>query len=162
MTLIVTSLIGITPIRLFGSYSSSLHTYFQPSPSGNMTRIFHLTYQSKKSLFIICMDVGKYRNTNEKVGKGNHHLTIEVKVGMEFTLSPRLKNSYFSAESLEIVQADEKTVKFILKEGKGRGSMPVQHLNYMIKKKDLVEKQASSQRRRLLEAELAEGEEQIS
>lgn len=89
-------------------------------------------------------------------------MTLEVKVGMEFTLSPRLKNSYFSAETLEIVQADEKTVKFILREGKGRGSMPIQHLNYMIKKKDLVKVQSSSQRRRLLEAELSDGEEQIS
>lgn len=89
-------------------------------------------------------------------------MAIDIKTGMEFTLSSRLKDSYFSAEALEIVHVDEKTVKFILKEEKGRGSMPIQHLHYMIKKKDLVKKQDPSKRRRLLEAELTEGEEQIS
>ncbi|MDQ0255706.1 hypothetical protein J2S74_003088 [Evansella vedderi] len=83
----------------------------------------------------------------------------EIQVGNEYTISQRIKESYFSAESLRIVSVGDKSVQFILNGSKGRGSMPIQHLYYMVKKNDLTE---VINKRTLLEEELSEDEEQIS
>lgn len=63
-------------------------------------------------------------------------MTIEV--GTKYQIAHGIKGYFNSAETLTIIRHSGVTVQFSLGDGKGHGSMPVQHLHYLLKKSDLT------------------------
>lgn len=80
-----------------------------------------------------------------------------IKAGTKYQISETIREIYNRADTLTVVRANEKTVQFILGNGKGHGAMPVQHLNYLLKRSDLKEIQP----RRMFVSE-EEADEEIS
>ncbi len=77
---------------------------------------------------------GEYLLTNDQKG-----LTLmSNEIGMEYYISQGIISHFNSAEILTVIHQKGNIVQFTLSEGKGYGSMPVQHLHYLLKKADLT------------------------
>lgn len=62
-----------------------------------------------------------------------------IEEGTMFQISPGIKGFFNSAEALTVIRHNGITVQFMLNDDKGRGSMPMQHLNYLLKRADLTQ-----------------------
>ncbi|SDZ63637.1 hypothetical protein SAMN05421736_12368 [Evansella caseinilytica] len=79
--------------------------------------------------------------------------------GMKYHISPDAKGYFNGAETLTVIRRSGSIVQFSLGEGKtkGYGSMPLEHLFYLLKRSELTE--AMNKRQQLA---LSEDTEQIS
>lgn len=57
---------------------------------------------------------------------------------MKYQISQTIKGNFNSAESLTVTTNNGITVQFTLEDGKGHGSMPLDHLNYLLKRSNLT------------------------
>ena len=64
---------------------------------------------------------------------------MNIEIGTEFQISDHIKKNFNSADGLKVINQTGTIVQFTLKDHKGHGSMPLQHLEYLLKKKHLVE-----------------------
>ncbi|OLO26551.1 hypothetical protein BTR23_22945 [Alkalihalophilus pseudofirmus] len=78
---------------------------------------------------------------------------MKIELGTEYEIVEERKGHFNSAETLTIIRQNRNVVQFILGNNKGHGSMPVDHLLYLLKKKDLT---PITNRRKLLKAESEE------
>ncbi|MEH7009593.1 hypothetical protein V7087_02065 [Neobacillus niacini] len=63
---------------------------------------------------------------------------MSIETGMKYQISQNIKGNFNSAESLTVTTNNGITVQFILEDGKGHGSMPLDHLNYLLKRSNLT------------------------
>ncbi|SDN32099.1 hypothetical protein [Bacillus sp. OK048] len=63
---------------------------------------------------------------------------MQIETGMKYQISQSIKGNFNSAESLTVTTNNGTTVQFTLEEGKGHGSIPVDHLNYLLKRSSLT------------------------
>ena len=61
-----------------------------------------------------------------------------IEAGMMYQIEQNVKSNFNSSDSLTIVNNNGVTVQFTLDDGKGRGSMPLDHLNYLLKRDNLT------------------------
>jgi hypothetical protein len=61
-----------------------------------------------------------------------------IEQGMKYQISPGIKGFFNSAESMTVKSYNGVTVQFTLTDSKGHGSMPVEHLDYLLKKSNLT------------------------
>ena len=59
--------------------------------------------------------------------------------GTEFEISPENKLHFKSAKTLKIIEKNDSIVQFTFGEGESKGTMPVQHLEYLLKRKELTQ-----------------------
>lgn len=64
---------------------------------------------------------------------------MPIEEGVKYQISQAIQRNFNSAEVLSVVRNDGRTVQFTLGEGKGYGSMPVEHLNYLLRKENLTQ-----------------------
>ncbi|MGG3467021.1 hypothetical protein ABES02_05690 [Neobacillus pocheonensis] len=62
---------------------------------------------------------------------------MSIKEGTKFQISQGIQNYFNSAESLTVISNNGITIQFTLCDGRGYGSMPVEHLDYLLKKSNL-------------------------
>lgn len=62
---------------------------------------------------------------------------MSIEVGTKYQIANMIKSFYNSAETLTVTRLNDSTVQFLLGDGKGHGSMPVQHFNYLLKRSEL-------------------------
>ena len=58
---------------------------------------------------------------------------MQIESGMKYQISQSIKGNFNSAESLTVTTNNGITIQFTLEDGKGHGSMPLDHLNYLLK-----------------------------
>ncbi|WP_216829644.1 hypothetical protein [Alkalihalobacterium elongatum] len=63
---------------------------------------------------------------------------MKIELGTEYEITEKRQGHFNSAKTLTIIRQNRNIVQFILENGKGHGSMPVDHLLYLIKKKDIT------------------------
>ena len=63
---------------------------------------------------------------------------MSIELGMKYQISQSIKGNFNSAESLTVTTNNGVTVQFTLEDGKGYGSMPLDHLNYLLKRSNLT------------------------
>ena len=56
-----------------------------------------------------------------------------------YQIEQKVKTNFNSSDSLTIVNNNGVTVQFTLDDGKSRGLMPLDHLNYLLKRDNLTE-----------------------
>jgi hypothetical protein len=61
-----------------------------------------------------------------------------IEEGTKYQISQGIKSFFNSAESFTIKSYNGVTVQFTLADSKGHGSMPIDHLNYLLKKSNLT------------------------
>ncbi|TWI59081.1 hypothetical protein [Halalkalibacter nanhaiisediminis] len=61
-----------------------------------------------------------------------------IEKGMNYQISQGITSHFNSAEMLTIIGQKGNIVQFTLGNEKGYGSMPIQHLQYLLKKKDIT------------------------
>jgi hypothetical protein len=64
---------------------------------------------------------------------------MSIQEGMVYQISQGVKSNFNSAETMTVKSNNGITVQFILGDSKGHGSMPIDHLNYLLKKSNLTE-----------------------
>jgi hypothetical protein len=64
---------------------------------------------------------------------------MSIEAGTKFQISQTIKSNFNSSEALTVVNNNGITVQFTLDDGKGRGSMPLDHLNYLLKRANLTQ-----------------------
>ncbi len=64
---------------------------------------------------------------------------MSIDAGMRYQISSKIKSYYNSAESLTVIRNNGITIQFTLAEGKGYGSMPIQHFQYLLKRSELTQ-----------------------
>jgi hypothetical protein len=64
---------------------------------------------------------------------------MSIEAGTKFQISQNIKGNFNSSEALTVITNNGITVQFTLDDGKGRGSMPVDYLNYLLKKSNLTQ-----------------------
>lgn len=69
-----------------------------------------------------------------------------IEIGTKFQISQSVKGFFNSSESLTVITNNGVTVQFTLDDGKGRGSMPLDHLNYLLKRANLTQITTNSKR----------------
>ncbi len=62
-----------------------------------------------------------------------------IEIGTVYQISDNSKRNFNSADALTIIRQKGNIVQFTLNGQKGHGSMPLQHLQYLLKKKELIE-----------------------
>jgi hypothetical protein len=62
-----------------------------------------------------------------------------IEKGTKFQITEDVKGFFNSAETMIVKTNNGITVQFILGDSKGHGSMPIDHLNYLLKKANLTE-----------------------
>ncbi|MGF6949662.1 hypothetical protein QF028_002167 [Neobacillus sp. B4I6] len=62
-----------------------------------------------------------------------------IEEGMKYQISQGIKGFFNSAESLTVKSYNGVTVQFTLADSKGHGSMPIEHLSYLLKKSNLTQ-----------------------
>lgn len=62
-----------------------------------------------------------------------------IEEGTKYQISQGIKNYFNSAETMTVTNNNGVTVQFMLGENKGRGSMPIEHLDYLLKKANLTQ-----------------------
>jgi hypothetical protein len=63
---------------------------------------------------------------------------MSIEAGMKYQIGQKFKTNFNSSDSLTILNNNGVTVQFTLDDGKGRGSMPLEHLNYLLKRDNLT------------------------
>ncbi|MEH7180429.1 hypothetical protein [Neobacillus vireti] len=63
---------------------------------------------------------------------------MQIETGMKYQISQNIKGNFNSADTLTITTNNGITVQFTLEDGKGYGSMPIDHLNYLLKRSNLT------------------------
>ncbi len=63
---------------------------------------------------------------------------MSIDAGTRYQISSTIKGYYNSAESLTVIRNNGVTIQFTLAEGKGYGSMPIQHFQYLLKRSELT------------------------
>lgn len=63
---------------------------------------------------------------------------MSIEIGTKFQISKGIKGYYNSAETMTIIRTNGTTVQFTLEDGKGHGSMPLQHFQYLLKRTELT------------------------
>ncbi|WP_342431378.1 hypothetical protein [Neobacillus sp. FSL H8-0543] len=63
---------------------------------------------------------------------------MSIEAGMKYQIGQKVKTNFNSSDSLTIVNNNGITVQFTLDDGKGRGSMPLEHLSYLLKRDNLT------------------------
>jgi hypothetical protein len=63
---------------------------------------------------------------------------MPIETGMKYQISQSIKGNFNSADSLTVTTNNGITVQFTLEDGKGHGSMPLDHLNYLVKRSNLT------------------------
>jgi hypothetical protein len=61
-----------------------------------------------------------------------------IEEGTKYQISQTIKGFFNSAESMTVKSNNGITIQFILGDNKGHGSMPVEHMNYLLKKSNLT------------------------
>ncbi|AIE60008.1 hypothetical protein [Bacillus methanolicus] len=64
---------------------------------------------------------------------------MSIEEGTKYQISKGIKSFFNSAETLTVIRQNGITVQFTLEDGKGHGSMPIQHLHYLLKRNDLTQ-----------------------
>ncbi|WP_312469551.1 hypothetical protein [Neobacillus sp.] len=64
---------------------------------------------------------------------------MPIEEGTKYQISQGNQCNFNSAESLIVIANNGITVQFTLGEGKGHGSMPIEHLSYLLKKSYLTQ-----------------------
>ncbi|MFC0472445.1 hypothetical protein ACFFHM_18645 [Halalkalibacter kiskunsagensis] len=64
---------------------------------------------------------------------------MNIERGTEYQISQVIKGHFNSADILTVIRHSGNIVQFTLPEGKGHGSMPYQHMQYLLKRNDLTE-----------------------
>jgi hypothetical protein len=68
---------------------------------------------------------------------------MHIEEGTKYQISQGIKGFFNSAETMTVIRNNGVTIQFLLGDNKGRGSMPIEHLNYLLKKDNLTEQQIS-------------------
>jgi hypothetical protein len=68
---------------------------------------------------------------------------MQIEEGTKYQISQGIKGFFNSAESMTVIRNNGVTIQFSLGDNKGRGSMPIEHLNYLLKKDNLTQEQIS-------------------
>jgi hypothetical protein len=68
---------------------------------------------------------------------------MQIEEGTKYQISQGIKGFFNSAETMTVIRNNGVTIQFQLGDNKGRGSMPIEHLNYLLKKDNLTEQQIS-------------------
>lgn len=76
---------------------------------------------------------------------------MSIEAGNRYQISQSIKGNFNSAELLTVTTNNGITVQFTLDEGKGHGSMPLDHLNYLLKRGNVT--QISSNKRLLVSSD---------
>ncbi|MEH6996088.1 hypothetical protein V7075_25870 [Neobacillus drentensis] len=63
---------------------------------------------------------------------------MSIETGMKYQISQNIKGNFNSADSLTVTTNNGITIQFTLDDGKGHGSMPLDHLNYLLKRSNLT------------------------
>jgi hypothetical protein len=63
---------------------------------------------------------------------------MSIELGTKYLISQGIQGYYNSAETMTIISNNGVTVQFSLGDNKGRGSMPLDHMNYLLKKSNLT------------------------
>jgi hypothetical protein len=61
-----------------------------------------------------------------------------IEEGLKYQISQSIKGFFNSAETMTVKSYNGVTVQFTLGDSKGHGSMPVEHLQYLLKKSNLT------------------------
>lgn len=61
-----------------------------------------------------------------------------IETGTSYHIADEIKRNYNSADTLTIIRNNGVTAQFTLGDGKGSGAMPIQHLNYLIRRDELT------------------------
>lgn len=62
-----------------------------------------------------------------------------IEEGTKFQITEEAKGFFNSAETMIVKTNNGITIQFILGDSKGHGSMPIDHLNYLLKKANLTQ-----------------------
>jgi hypothetical protein len=62
-----------------------------------------------------------------------------IEEGTKYQITEEAKGFFNSAETMIVKTNNGITVQFILGDSKGHGSMPIDHLNYLLKKANLTQ-----------------------
>ncbi|MCL6571073.1 MAG: hypothetical protein K6T88_05240 [Bacillus sp. (in: Bacteria)] len=62
-----------------------------------------------------------------------------IEEGTKYQITEEAKGFFNSAETMVVKTNNGITVQFILSDSKGHGSMPIDHLNYLLKKANLTQ-----------------------
>ncbi|MEC1524967.1 hypothetical protein P9D43_23460 [Neobacillus niacini] len=76
---------------------------------------------------------------------------MSIEIGMKYQISQSIKGNFNSADSMTVTTNNGITVQFTLEDGKGHGSMPLDHLNYLVRRSNLTP--MTSNKRVLLSSE---------
>lgn len=62
-----------------------------------------------------------------------------IEEGTDYQISEKYKRNFNSAETLTIIRQYENVIQFTFRDGKGHGSMPLQHFQYLLTRKELTQ-----------------------
>lgn len=65
---------------------------------------------------------------------------MEIFIGNEYEIAENYQKNFFSSPALTIVSMNDRSIQFILNNGKGYGAMPLNHFTYLLKRNALMEK----------------------
>ncbi|MCM3567679.1 hypothetical protein [Neobacillus mesonae] len=63
---------------------------------------------------------------------------MSIEEGTKLQISQGIQSYFNSADSMTVITNNGTTVQFLLSDGKGHGAMPVDHLNYLMKRSNLT------------------------
>ncbi|MBU9721452.1 MULTISPECIES: hypothetical protein [Bacillaceae] len=84
-----------------------------------------------------------------------------IENGTEYDISEEVKKNFFFSDMLIISGKNGNTIRFKLSNGKGYGSMPLQHMEYMIRKGHISERLSNRQLREEIKQGKGQHEDQI-
>ncbi|RXI95546.1 hypothetical protein DS745_24140 [Anaerobacillus alkaliphilus] len=82
---------------------------------------------------------------------------MKIDVGTEYKITESVRRNFNSAEALTVIRQTNNTIQFTLNGKNGYGAMPLQHMQYLLKKNYIT--QSSGTKRQFLSRE--NKEEQI-
>lgn len=63
---------------------------------------------------------------------------MSVEPGISYRIAEEVKANFNFADTLTIIRSNGVTVQFILDNDKGSGAMPIQHLQYLLRRDVLI------------------------
>lgn len=63
---------------------------------------------------------------------------MNIEIGTEYVISETAQKNFNCAEALTIIRTSGVSIQFTLNGQKGHGSMPIQHFEYLLKKRQLL------------------------
>ncbi|MDG5788415.1 hypothetical protein QA612_13075 [Evansella sp. AB-P1] len=64
---------------------------------------------------------------------------MKMEQGLIYSISKESKKNFFSSNTLTILRVNERSIQFSLENGKGHGTMPMEHFHYLIKNNSISE-----------------------